>query len=89
MGSRGSRDLAKVLARKAEGDAKAMRRLVPDPKIDDEAMGFHAQQAIEKCFKAVMARRGLEKSAPTISAACWSFLAGLEWANIQLSTNGD
>lgn len=45
------RDLARVLARKAEGDAKAMRRLASDPEIDDEAVGFHAQQAIEKCSR--------------------------------------
>lgn len=56
------RDLAKVLARKAEGDAKAMRRLAPDPEIDDEAVGFHAQQAIEKWLKAVMALQGLEEA---------------------------
>jgi HEPN domain-containing protein len=55
------RDLARVLARKAEGDAKAMRRLASDPEIDDEAVGFHAQQAIEKWLKAVMAFRGLEE----------------------------
>ncbi|HKB50118.1 MAG TPA: HEPN domain-containing protein [Solirubrobacterales bacterium] len=55
------RDLARVLARKAEGDAKAMRRLASDPEIDDEAIGFHAQQAIEKWLKAVMAFRGLEE----------------------------
>lgn len=55
-------DLAKVLARKAEGDAKAMRRLAPDPEIDDEAVGFHAQQAIEKWLKAVMALRGLKEA---------------------------
>jgi HEPN domain-containing protein len=55
------RDLARVLARKAEGDAKAMRRLAPDPEIDDEAVGFHAQQAIEKWLKAVMALHGLEE----------------------------
>lgn len=55
------RDLAKVLARKAEGDAKAMRRLAPDPEIDDEAVGFHAQQAIEKWLKAVMALHELEE----------------------------
>jgi hypothetical protein len=41
------RDLARVLARKAEGDAKAMRRLASDSEIDDEAVGFHAQQAVE------------------------------------------
>jgi len=53
------RDLARILARKAEGDARAMRRLASDPEIDDEAVGFHAQQAIEKWLKAVMAHRGL------------------------------
>lgn len=54
-------DLARVLARKAEGDAKALRRLAPDPEIDDETVGFHAQQAIEKWLKAVMALQGLEE----------------------------
>ncbi len=52
-------DLARVLARKAEGDRKAMRRLASDAEIDDESVGFHAQQAIEKWIKAVMASRGL------------------------------
>jgi HEPN domain-containing protein len=50
---------ARVLARKAEGDAKAMRFLAPNPDIDDESVGFHAQQAIEKWIKAVMASSGL------------------------------
>jgi HEPN domain-containing protein len=54
-----SRDLASVLARKAEGDAKAMRRLASDPEIDDEAVGFHAEQAIEKWLKAVIIARGM------------------------------
>jgi HEPN domain-containing protein len=56
------RDLAKVLARKAEGDAKVARKLAPDSEIDDEAVGFHAQQAIEKWLKAVMALQGLEEA---------------------------
>jgi HEPN domain-containing protein len=56
------RDLARVLARKADGDAKAMHRLATDPEIDDEAVGFHAQQAIEKWLKAVMALQGLEEA---------------------------
>lgn len=38
-----------------------MRRLAPDPEIDDETVGFHAQQAIEKWLKAVMALHGLEE----------------------------
>lgn len=48
--------------RKAEGDAKAMRRLASDPEIDDEAVGFHTQQAIEKWLKAMMALHGLEEA---------------------------
>ena len=56
------RDLAKVLARKAEGDAKVARKLAPDSEIEDEAVGFHAQQAIEKWLKAVMALQGLEEA---------------------------
>jgi HEPN domain-containing protein len=55
------RDLARVLARKAEGDAKAMRRLASDSEVDDESVGFHAQQAIEKWIKAVMAFHGLDE----------------------------
>ena len=55
------RDLARVLARKAEGDAKATCRLASDPEIDDEAVGFHAQQAIEKWLKAVLVFHGMEE----------------------------
>lgn len=53
------RNLAAVLARKEEGDAKAMRLLAGNSEIDDESVGFHAQQAIEKWIKAVMASHGL------------------------------
>jgi HEPN domain-containing protein len=35
-----------------------MRRLASDPEIDDAAVGFHAQQAIEKWLKAVIAANG-------------------------------
>jgi HEPN domain-containing protein len=44
-----------VLARKADGDDKALRFLAPNPEIDDETVGFHAQQAVEKRLKAVLA----------------------------------
>jgi HEPN domain-containing protein len=57
-----SRDLARVLARKAENDAKAMQLLAPNSDISDEIVGFHAQQAIEKWLKAVMALHGLEEA---------------------------
>jgi len=49
-----SREVAAVLTRKAEGDAKVMR----NQDIADDAVGFHAQQAIEKWLKAVIASRG-------------------------------
>jgi HEPN domain-containing protein len=49
------RDRAAVLARKADGDEKAMRLLAANSEIDDESVGFHAQQAIEKRLKAVLA----------------------------------
>lgn len=55
-------DLAQVLARKAEGDAKVARKLAPHSEIDDEAIGFHAQQAVEKWLKAVMALEGLKEA---------------------------
>lgn len=59
LSRRESRDLAGVLARKAEGDAKAMRRLASDLEIDDAAVGFHAQQALEKWMKAVLVVHGV------------------------------
>jgi HEPN domain-containing protein len=61
LSTREPRDIAMVLARKAEGDAKAMRRLASDPDIDDDAVGLHAQQAIEKWMKAVMALNELDE----------------------------
>lgn len=51
-------EVATVLARKAALDAKVMRKLAEDEEIDDEAIGFHAQQAVEKWLKAVIASRG-------------------------------
>lgn len=44
--------------RKAQGDVKAMHTLAADSEIDDESVGFHAQQAVEKWLKAVVASRG-------------------------------
>jgi hypothetical protein len=38
-----------------------MRRLASDSEIDDETVGFHAQQAIERWIKAVMVFHGLEE----------------------------
>ena len=47
--------LAAILARKATEDAVALRELEGNPEIADSILGFHAQQAIEKWLKAVLA----------------------------------
>ena len=47
--------LAELLLRKAEADLAAARTLALDTREHDEAVGFHAQQAVEKAMKAVLA----------------------------------
>jgi HEPN domain len=49
-------DLAKLLMEKAAGDEKILLRLIDDDDIPDDGLGFHAQQAVEKRIKAVLAR---------------------------------
>lgn len=50
-----SRELAELLLRKARQDEFAMDKLMPDPDSPDELIGFHAQQAVEKILKSVLA----------------------------------
>jgi len=50
-----NREHAKLLLRKAKEDEFTVEKLVPDPASPDEVIGFHAQQAIEKMLKAVLA----------------------------------
>jgi HEPN domain-containing protein len=57
---RESSEQAAILARKAEEDAKALRKLAASSEIADDIVGFHAQQAVEKWLKAVIAGRGQE-----------------------------
>lgn len=52
---------AAVLVRKAAADAIAVRELAGNSEITDEIIGFHAQQAIEKWLKALMAHRGMDE----------------------------
>jgi HEPN domain-containing protein len=49
-----------LLVRKAEGDESVLDRLLNDPDVPDEILGFHVQQAVEKRLKAVLASRGIE-----------------------------
>lgn len=52
-------DEARILLGKATDDEIVLGKLAPDPEIADGAVGFHAQQAIEKAVKAVLAARGV------------------------------
>lgn len=49
------RERAARLLRKAAQDEFTIEKLLPDPASPDEVIGFHAQQAIEKMLKAVLA----------------------------------
>lgn len=48
-------ELARLLLQKAAQDHTAMARLLPDTDLNDEIIGFHAQQAVEKALKAWLA----------------------------------
>jgi HEPN domain-containing protein len=52
--------LATLLLQKAMQDQYVMNRLVEDPSAPDETIGFHAQQAVDKLIKAVLAHRAIE-----------------------------
>lgn len=54
------RDRADVLFHKAKQDELALEKLLDDPDIEDDLLGFHAQQAVEKLLKAVLARRRVD-----------------------------
>lgn len=47
-------DLARKFLDLAARDATALRVLAADSRTADETLGFHAQQAVEKCLKAVL-----------------------------------
>jgi HEPN domain-containing protein len=53
-------ELARRFLTLADRDIRAFRKLADDPEIDDEVVGFHAQQAVEKCLKAMLAKHRVE-----------------------------
>ncbi|MCC7407609.1 MAG: HEPN domain-containing protein [Phycisphaeraceae bacterium] len=55
-----SREFARELLAKAQGDGWVVARLIDDADAPVWVVGFHAQQATEKAIKAVMAHRGIE-----------------------------
>ena len=53
-------EAARRLLAKARDDRYIVARLADDPMAPAWAVGFHAQQAVEKALKAVLAGHGLE-----------------------------
>lgn len=53
-------DQARVLLSKAAKDEALVRKIGSDTDIADELVGFHAQQAVEKAMKAVLAAKAVE-----------------------------
>jgi HEPN domain-containing protein len=53
-------EVAELLASKAAGDLLVAQKLAPDPEIDDDPIGFHAQQAVEKALKVALTLRGVD-----------------------------
>ncbi len=50
-------DLAKAYLAKGQEDEAVLGEFVDNPRISDSIFGFHAQQAIEKYLKAILALR--------------------------------
>lgn len=59
MAERDLTDLASLLRNKAAGDEAALRELTGKEHVPDSAVGFFAQQIVEKLLKAVLASRGI------------------------------
>jgi HEPN domain-containing protein len=55
-----TRDHSALLLRKAAQDEYTVDRLMADPASPDEVIGFHAQQSVEKLFKAVLAAAAVQ-----------------------------
>jgi HEPN domain-containing protein len=63
-------EYAEMLLRRAKGDAHACRVLADDAEIDDSAVGFHAQQAVEKALKIALVVAEMELPHARPGAAC-------------------
>lgn len=55
-----SADFARLLLHRARDDAYVVEHLCADPMAPDWVIGFHAQQAVEKALKAMLAGREIE-----------------------------
>ena len=55
-----SANMAQILLLKGKQDQHVVNRFLEDMSIPDETIGFHAQQAVEKMIKAVLAHRAIK-----------------------------
>jgi hypothetical protein len=55
-----SHETATSLLEKARGDRQAFHALIADPIMPSWLLGFHAQQAVEKALKSVLAMSSVE-----------------------------
>jgi HEPN domain-containing protein len=53
-------EYAEMLQRRAAGDLHVCRALADDTEVDDNIIGFHAQQAVEKALKVALVLAGIE-----------------------------
>lgn len=53
-------EVAELLAGKAAGDLLVTQKLAPDPEVNDDPVGFHAQQAVEKALKVALTLSGVD-----------------------------
>lgn len=60
MPKRDNGDLAQRLLEKALADQRTVEHLVEVEEVANEIVGFHAQQAVEKLLKAVLAARSID-----------------------------
>ena len=61
-------DLGRRFLTLADRDIKTFHLLAAIPDSDDQAVGFHAQQSIEKCIKAVLSVSEIYKIVPIENA---------------------
>lgn len=71
----GEADVPQVLLGLARDDELAAKSLLSVQGVTDAILGFHAQQAVEKSLKAVLAFGRSSSRSRTISTDCLSFLA--------------
>ena len=65
-------DQVLLLLRKAAQDLAVLDKLINDPAIEDETLGYHAQQAAEKLIKARLALAGCDYPRSATTSDCVS-----------------